>query len=68
MDVLIFILMFAFLLYIYFVPSIIAVKRNHKNHMPIILLNIFLGWSLLGWVAALVWSTTAQDNQGNKKG
>ena len=66
MDVLIFLLMFAVLIYVYFIPSIVAVKRNHKNHMPIILLNIFLGWSLLGWVAALVWSTTVQDNQGKK--
>ena len=66
MDIVIFLILMALLIYIYFVPSIIAVKRNHKNHMPIILLNIFLGWSLLGWVAALVWSTTAQDNQGKK--
>jgi len=68
MDILIFLILMALLIYIYFVPSIIAVKRNHKNHMPIILLNIFLGWLMIPWVIALCWSVTAQDNQGNKKG
>jgi hypothetical protein len=31
---------------LYFVPAIIA-------------LNILLGWSVLGWVAALIWSLMA---------
>lgn len=41
---------------IYFLPSIIAYKSNHKNALAIVLLNAFLGWTLIGWVAALVWS------------
>ena len=68
MDIVIFLIVAALMLWLYFVPSIIAVKRNHKNHMPIILLNIFLGWLMIPWVIALCWSVTAQDNQGNKKG
>ncbi len=42
----------------YFVPSIIAFARKHSNAVPILLLNIFLGWTFLGWIAALVWSLT----------
>tara|TARA_R110000772_G_scaffold208623_1_gene319207 strand:- start:786 stop:1109 length:324 start_codon:yes stop_codon:yes gene_type:complete len=45
------------LVYIHFLPTIIALKKNHKNKVPIILINIFLGWSLVGWVVALVWAT-----------
>jgi hypothetical protein len=45
------------LVYIHFLPTIIALKKNHNNKVPIILINIFLGWSLVGWVVALVWAT-----------
>jgi hypothetical protein len=43
----------------YFLPTIIAVARGHHNAAAIFLLNLFLGWSFLGWVIALVWSATA---------
>jgi Superinfection immunity protein len=38
---------------LYFVPTMIAADR--KNHTgAIFALNLFLGWTLIGWVAALV--------------
>lgn len=40
----------------YFLPSLIALLRNHKNKLAVLLLNVFLGWTLLGWVGTLVWS------------
>ncbi len=40
----------------YFFPSIIAAFRSHKNTLAIFLLNLFLGWTGLGWLGALVWS------------
>ena len=56
-------LLFVFgILAIYFLPSIIAVNRNHKNRIPIILVNILLGWSFVAWVLALVWSFTANTD------
>jgi len=42
----------------YFLPTIIALIRRHKNALPIFLLNFFLGFTLIGWVVALVWSVT----------
>jgi hypothetical protein len=45
---------------IYFLPAIVAHIRKHPQETAIGLLNIFLGWTLLGWVVALVWSATAQ--------
>ncbi|MBY0379424.1 MAG: superinfection immunity protein [Burkholderiales bacterium] len=42
----------------YFLPSIIANLRNHKNTTAIFVLNLLLGWSLLGWIICLVWSFT----------
>lgn len=40
----------------YFLPSFIAMLRNHKNKLAILLLNILLGWTVFGWVGSLVWS------------
>ena len=45
---------------VYFTPSIIARIRKHKNFGALLALNIFLGWTLLGWVGALVWSLLKQ--------
>ena len=42
----------------YFIPSFIAVSRHHRNKTAIIVLNIFVGWSVIGWIIALVWSFT----------
>ncbi len=35
---------------LYFTPTIIAVSRHHHNAGMIAVLNIFLGWTFLGWV------------------
>lgn len=47
------------LLVVYFIPWIIAHSRKHHNELAIFLLNLFLGWTFLGWVIALIWSGTA---------
>ncbi|MBU2759942.1 superinfection immunity protein [Acidithiobacillus sulfurivorans] len=45
-----------FALFIYFIPTIIAMRRKKSNLAAIMVLNIFLGWSLVGWVISLVWA------------
>lgn len=52
LQLLVLVLIFAF----YFLPSLIAFLRNHKNKLAIFLLNLLLGWTVLGWVVSLVWS------------
>lgn len=44
------------ILALYLLPAIIAFQRGKRNKVAILLLNIFLGWSLIGWVGSLVWS------------
>ena len=44
----------------YLLPTVIAFSRGHHSKVAIAALNILLGWSLLGWVGALVWSLTAK--------
>lgn len=45
-----------FLLIVYFLPSIVAGTRKKRNANAITVLNLFLGWTLIGWVIALVWA------------
>ena len=49
----------AFVLALYFLPTIVAWRRNHKNAGAIFALNLLTGWTAIGWVAAIVWSLTA---------
>lgn len=40
----------------YFLPTVIAAARHKQNVGAIFALNLLLGWTLLGWVFALVWA------------
>ena len=41
---------------LYLLPALISFLRRYKNWMAIFFLNLFLGWTGIGWVVALVWS------------
>jgi len=47
------------LLLIYLLPAVIAILRRHQSALAITVLNLFLGWSVLGWIIALVWALSA---------
>ncbi len=58
---------------IFFLPSIIAVLKNHPYKMPIIIINILslIMWffSFIVWIALLIWSFVLpkeDDNAHNK--
>ena len=40
-------------LFLYFIPSIVAFVRGHRR-AQVLVLNLFLGWTLIGWTVALV--------------
>jgi len=40
----------------YFIPTIVG--RSKDNIAAIFALNLLLGWTLIGWVVALVWALT----------
>lgn len=48
---------------IYFYPTIEASIRDSEHLLPIGMLNLFLGWTLVGWVAALVWAVVAKEKR-----
>jgi hypothetical protein len=43
---------------VYFIPSMVAANGKHPQTGAIVALNIFLGWTFIGWVIALVWAMT----------
>jgi len=61
------ILVIAVIIVIYLTPTFIAYKRKHHNRLAILFLNILLGWSILGWVIAAIWSGTAVMGNGLTK-
>lgn len=45
-----------FLVCLYSLPASVAISLKHKNADAIFVLNLFLGWTFIGWVGALVWA------------
>jgi len=43
-------------LIVYIIPFIVAIGRRHRFRVAIGLINLLLGWTFLGWIAALVWA------------
>lgn len=41
---------------LYFLPTIIAAIKSKRDTLAIFLLNFFLGWSVIGWIIALIWA------------
>jgi len=46
------------LLMLYLLPGCIAISKHRSNASAIMALNIILGWTVLGWVGALIWAMT----------
>lgn len=40
----------------YVLPAIVAVARDHEHKGIIFLLNLLLGWSIVGWGILLIWA------------
>jgi hypothetical protein len=41
---------------IYFAPTTIAFTGNHKDKVKIVVVNFLLGWTIIGWIYALITS------------
>lgn len=41
------------ILFVYFLPSIVALRRGSSNAFIVIILNYFFGLTLIGWCIAL---------------
>jgi hypothetical protein len=41
----------------------VAFARHHRQSLAIFLLNLFAGWTFIGWVAALIWAVIKEKKQ-----
>lgn len=46
---------------IYLIPTFVAYSRNKESKGWILLVNIFLGWSGICWLIALLWALSNDD-------
>lgn len=48
-------------------PIVIAVIRKHRNTAAISLLTLFLGWTFVFWIIALIWAYTDGVKSGAQR-
>lgn len=46
---------------IIFLPTFIANARDHKNACECFWVNVFIGWTIIGWLPLLVWSLVSRS-------
>jgi len=52
-----------FFIALYLFPWLEAMRRGHSKIEAIAVLNVLLGWTFFGWVAALVWAYTEKKEK-----
>lgn len=48
-------------LLIYFIPIVIAMLRRHPHFIAIAVVNLFYGWTIIGWFGALAWAISSKE-------
>jgi hypothetical protein len=43
-------------LLLYPLPSAVAALRRHNAALDIVVTNLWLGWTIIGWIVAMVWA------------
>jgi hypothetical protein len=51
------ILMLLVIVVLYMLPSLIAFGREHPRRQDITLINILVGWTLIGWIVVFLWAS-----------
>lgn len=54
---------FAVLTLGYLIPGAIATTRKHPSSVAVWCVNVLLGWSVIGWIVALIWALTTPQPQ-----
>ena len=49
------------LLGIHFLPTFVAFVREHRHAVLILVLNVFFGWTIIGWLVLLIWAAVGEE-------
>ena len=44
------------LIVLYFVPFMVAAGRNHDLLTAVLIANLLVGWTVIGWIAVFLWA------------
>lgn len=47
----------------YFTPTIVAAFRRHPSLLPIVLVNFFAGWTVIGWIITFIWALSGPSRK-----
>jgi len=53
---------------LYFIPFIIAIIRGIKNSMAVFFLNLFLGWTVIGFFVLIFYASLTNVKSGETVG
>ena len=56
LELILILLVSAVFLYIYFIPTSVAINKKQVNYFSIFVINLFLGWTIVGWIICLAWA------------
>jgi hypothetical protein len=51
----------------YFFPALNSYMGHKKKADAVLVLNLLLGWTVIGWIVALVWSVADDKKEENKE-
>ena len=51
-----------FLIILYILPFCVAAARAHHSAVPIMFINLLLGWTVIGWIFAMGWALFGQTH------
>lgn len=54
-------------LFIFLLPTLVALWVRHTQRVFIILLNLLLGWTAVGWIGAMVWAFIDPKQDGQQE-
>lgn len=63
MDTMVALFIIGLAVFVYLLPAFVALQRKHVNTTAICVLNVLVGWSFIGWVAALVWALVKSGDE-----
>ena len=52
---------------VYFIPTYMAFKAGHRNALAILILNILGGWTIIGWILAMVWCSEGDGSESSEQ-